>query len=94
MVCSYTGMDLTFEKDIFPALSDLAKTIQTHVRHEYCAGMWQDSLLMDMLWRLSNSVNLVTQDRRCGGHLLDNGHLLWAKSHMKLWEAEILFSLR
>jgi hypothetical protein len=55
MVCSYTGMGLTFEKDIFPALSGLAKTTQTQIRHEYCAGMWRDSLLVDMLWRCLNS---------------------------------------
>jgi hypothetical protein len=57
MVCSYTAMRLTYEKDIFPALSGLAKTIHTRIRQDYCAGMWHDSLLIDMLWRLSNSIN-------------------------------------
>jgi hypothetical protein len=55
MVCSYTGMGLTYEKDIFPALSGLAKTIQTQIGHAYCAGMWRNSLLLDMLWRCVNS---------------------------------------
>lgn len=48
MIGTYTRMALSFEKDIFPALSGLAKTFQPF-RSTYFAGLWRDSILMDLL---------------------------------------------
>jgi hypothetical protein len=56
MVAKYTTMGLTYEKDIFPALSGLATDMQRRgLTNNYYAGMWHDSLTIDMLWRIKIS---------------------------------------
>lgn len=50
LVEDYTSLDLTFEKDIFPAISGIAKRFQAARPSTYIAGMWENSLLSDMLW--------------------------------------------
>ncbi|KAI1734813.1 heterokaryon incompatibility protein-domain-containing protein [Xylaria scruposa] len=51
IVAEYTRLDLTFEKDKFPALSGVVKQMQ-RVRHaKYIAGLWEDNLIEDLLWR-------------------------------------------
>lgn len=56
VVSKYSSMCLTFEKDIFPALSGLAKAMQVRgVEDEYYAGTWKKSVIIDMLCRLSGS---------------------------------------
>src|SRR3569833_44720 len=52
LVEDYTRLDLTFEKDIFPAISGLAKQFQRIKGSQYLAGLWQDSLRKDLLWRV------------------------------------------
>jgi hypothetical protein len=46
----YTGMHLTYESDIFPALQGIASMVHQHRRCAYHAGLWKDSLVQDMLW--------------------------------------------
>lgn len=50
-VREYVGLDITYESDRLPALSGLAKHIQqTYTRGRYLAGLWEDSLLEDLMW--------------------------------------------
>lgn len=52
LVENYTALHLTFDTDIFPALSGVAKTFQSANQQSaaYLAGLWQDSLILDLLW--------------------------------------------
>lgn len=50
-VREYVELDLTYESDRLPALSGLAKHIQKEYgRGKYLAGLWDDSLLEDLMW--------------------------------------------
>lgn len=61
MVVNYTMKNLTFDKDVFPALSGLAKEMQFHrPNSEYHAGLWSDSFVVDMLWRLKSPAYTAT----------------------------------
>jgi hypothetical protein len=50
MVVHYAALDLTFQKDILPAISGCAKVIAEATSNEYIAGMWQQTLHQDLLW--------------------------------------------
>ncbi|UKZ61538.1 uncharacterized protein TrAtP1_002801 [Trichoderma atroviride] len=50
LVEDYTRLHLTFESDIFPAMSGIAKSFQQYTKSEYVAGMWAKSLLCDLAW--------------------------------------------
>jgi hypothetical protein len=59
LVEEYTTLELTYERDIFPAISGLAKEFNRARKSAYFGGLWQSSLLADMLWYAShNSYNL------------------------------------
>jgi hypothetical protein len=47
----YSSMALTYEKDIFPALSGAASHMQRYRKSRYIAGLWEDTLLEDLLWQ-------------------------------------------
>lgn len=50
----YSSLDLTYEKDKFPAISGIAKPMQqTRPSDIYLAGLWKSSLLKDLLWHAS-----------------------------------------
>ncbi|ETR96852.1 HET-domain-containing protein [Trichoderma reesei RUT C-30] len=50
LVEEYTKLHLTFESDIFPAISGIAKIFQRSASSEYVAGMWTKSLPYDLAW--------------------------------------------
>lgn len=50
LVENYTALNLSYERDIFPALSGIAQTFQTVKQSRYLAGLWQSSALLDLLW--------------------------------------------
>ncbi|KAI1123709.1 heterokaryon incompatibility protein-domain-containing protein [Nemania abortiva] len=50
IVAEYSSLDLTFQKDIFPALSGVAKQMQRVRGSKYLAGLWEDNLIEDLLW--------------------------------------------
>jgi hypothetical protein len=53
-VFQYSQLDLTYEKDKLPALSGLAKRMRQQRRGiKYLAGLWEDTLLEDLLWTVS-----------------------------------------
>ncbi|KAM0427876.1 hypothetical protein ACHAPT_007335 [Fusarium lateritium] len=49
----YTKLSITFHSDRLPALSGLAKQVAARRRVRYVAGMWEDSLPLDLLWQRS-----------------------------------------
>ena len=50
IVESYTTLNLTYEKDIFPALSGIAQHMVNERKARYLAGLWQDTFVEDLLW--------------------------------------------
>jgi hypothetical protein len=50
MVRDYATLDLTYESDRLPALSGAAKQMQPHRNGRYLAGLWEDSLVEDLMW--------------------------------------------
>lgn len=55
IIAHYTRRRLTFGSDILPALSGLSKQFQPHMNCDYYAGLWKDTLVMDLLWRSRNA---------------------------------------
>ena len=50
MVVDYTTLNFTFEKDALVAMMGLAREMQTFRRGAYLCGLWEDSLIGDLLW--------------------------------------------
>ncbi|KAG6361761.1 hypothetical protein INS49_009989 [Diaporthe citri] len=46
----YLGRDLTVPSDNLVALSAIASIFQKKSRSKYCAGIWQDDLILGLLW--------------------------------------------
>ncbi len=58
MVQAYSKALLTNPNDKFPAISGVAKVLQTHRKDQYIAGMWNNDLYLYLLWRVkSDSTN-------------------------------------
>ena len=49
IVSRYSQLNLTFEKDTFPVLQGIASAIKQERGCQYFAGLWEDSLLKDLL---------------------------------------------
>jgi hypothetical protein len=52
IVNDYGKLALSFEKDKLPALAGLAKHVSPHRKGRYLAGLWEDSLIVDLLWKI------------------------------------------
>jgi len=62
IIARYTKLNLTFQKDILPALSGLAENFVLYASNitigsfmklsarDYCAGLWRQNLRIDLLW--------------------------------------------
>lgn len=50
IVQQYTSWQLTFASDKLPAIAGVASLMPQASRTSYLAGLWQESLLMDLLW--------------------------------------------
>jgi len=50
LVGSYSRLDLTYLKDVLPALSGSARQLARLRGSRYFAGMWEDTLVEDLLW--------------------------------------------
>ncbi|KAF2180235.1 HET-domain-containing protein [Zopfia rhizophila CBS 207.26] len=50
LLSRYTALRMTYSRDIFPALSGLAKARKAGMGDQYITGMWRRSLLQDLLW--------------------------------------------
>ncbi|KAM5343746.1 hypothetical protein ACJ41O_012283 [Fusarium nematophilum] len=53
LVEGYSSRSLTYRKDVFPALSGLAKIFSESFKDEYLAGLWKKDLLRQLLWTIS-----------------------------------------
>ncbi|KAL9476208.1 hypothetical protein ACSS6W_006049 [Trichoderma asperelloides] len=62
LVEDYTRLRLTFESDIFPAMSGIAKSFQQYAKSEYVAGMWKKSLLCDLAWYKGTASDSSTEN--------------------------------
>ncbi|KAL7785858.1 heterokaryon incompatibility domain-containing protein [Trichoderma ceciliae] len=62
LVEDYTKLLLTFESDIFPAISGIAKSFQRFSGSEYVAGMWKKSLLHDLAWHKEAMPDSVSRE--------------------------------
>lgn len=51
IVREYTRNELTSQLDIFPALQGIATIIKGKRQTRYFAGLWEDSLIRDLLWQ-------------------------------------------
>jgi hypothetical protein len=47
---SYSGTNFSFYRDKLPALSGIAKRIQSRFPQDYIAGMWESSIPQGLLW--------------------------------------------
>jgi hypothetical protein len=54
LVEQYSALELTRATDRLPALSGLCKKKIAPRRGEYVAGLWHDSLVFDLLWRVES----------------------------------------
>jgi hypothetical protein len=50
IVEEYSKLSLSYKKDIFPALSGVARQMQPCRQDSYLAGLWRKSLLHDLCW--------------------------------------------
>lgn len=49
-VSDYSCLQLTMDKDIFPAISGIAQQQQRARGSNYLAGLWEDTLTTDLMW--------------------------------------------
>ncbi|KAF2625705.1 hypothetical protein BU25DRAFT_345212, partial [Macroventuria anomochaeta] len=49
----HTQCDLTFENDVFPALSGLARIFKEFLEVTYLVGLWKGSLYANLIWKRS-----------------------------------------
>jgi Heterokaryon incompatibility protein (HET) len=50
MVTSYSHRNLTFVTDKLPAIAGIATQLQKQTGFRYTAGLWQETLLHDLMW--------------------------------------------
>jgi hypothetical protein len=54
VVTDYSRMNLTNAMDIFPAISGLAKSVVKSTGWSYVAGLWEENLIVDLVWMTVN----------------------------------------
>jgi hypothetical protein len=74
IVEQYSALNLTRPSDRLVALSGLCKRVQ-HLRNNYLAGLWSDSIGYDLLWRVE-TINLNTESN--GARSLDYRGPTWS----------------
>lgn len=83
LVHDYTKLELTFEKDLFPAISGLAREMgiaraALHADADkaqetgYYAGLWKDSLVRDLCWKVNYDKTTLTSEAKD-----DERHKTW-----------------
>jgi len=60
----YCELSLTYDKDILPAFQGVARTFQAERKCAYYAGLWEDTLLHDLVWAYYGG----TETRRSGSY--------------------------
>ncbi|KAB2102133.1 hypothetical protein AG0111_0g9498 [Alternaria gaisen] len=63
IVSDYTGMDLTERRDRLPAIAGVASQFERLLNGRYLAGLWENALPGDLLWRMDRSGQYSPQYR-------------------------------
>jgi hypothetical protein len=50
----FSGLKLTKEDDVLPAIARLAKQLERYRKCQYFAGLWEDSFVVDLMWTARN----------------------------------------
>jgi hypothetical protein len=61
LVVEYTKRQLTVSYDILPAVSAIARSIATRTGATYLAGLWKETLHLDLLWWISDPHSPIHQ---------------------------------
>jgi hypothetical protein len=64
MVQRYTWLNLTYASDRFAAIAGVAKQMQRFRSSRYFAGLWEDSMIGDMLWKPFSSLGSPVKLRK------------------------------
>jgi hypothetical protein len=56
IVQDFASRALTYGTDRLPALSGVAKEVARHTRYTYKAGLWEEEIHSDLLWRVEGQV--------------------------------------
>ncbi|KAJ8109993.1 hypothetical protein OPT61_g7047 [Boeremia exigua] len=59
LVGSYSSLQLTYPEDIFPALQGITTRMAAKRQCKFFAGLWEDSLVDDLLWWLDEPSQMV-----------------------------------
>lgn len=62
MIEEYSGRQLTFDSDKFPALSGLASIVASHSEGNYCAGIWWEDAAYAICWQAKKYCSLKKPD--------------------------------
>lgn len=97
VVREYSKRYLTQEKDIFPALSGLAKKFQCINQDVYLAGLWKKQLLSGLLWTGENFLTSRPLLKECrapswswASHNGRTSYLVGNKGSKEIYEAVVL----
>ncbi|KAK5125024.1 hypothetical protein LTR85_001215 [Meristemomyces frigidus] len=63
LVRQYTRRSLTYDTDMLPAASGIAKAFQAELRSEYIGGIWKDDLVYGLAWRKMRPGNAIVGSR-------------------------------
>jgi len=58
IVKDYSTLKLSYDEDIFPALSGIAQTQMAARGSRYLAGLWEDTFVHDLLWYIPHRTQL------------------------------------
>jgi hypothetical protein len=64
LVQGYALLDLSYTKDIFPALAGLAKSVQQMTNDVYLAGLWNSSLHLGLAWCWAQPAERLHRQKR------------------------------
>lgn len=67
MVVEYSRRKLTFGTDRLPGFAGVAKEMQSYLRQKYLAGLWEDSLITDLMWHRGYHNTSSCRVRKRGG---------------------------
>lgn len=50
IIQTYMQLSLSFSSDVLPAISGFAQLLADHLKYDYVAGLWKETLASDLLW--------------------------------------------
>ena len=84
-----SSLALTFPRDLFPSLAGIAQIFGTLRSPRYYAGLWEDSLIIDLTWKTYSSEN----ESYCGRRLVSWRAPTWSWGSVQdcqiHWETDI-----